>query len=340
MSHTAGANMLSRRQSLCWLGALPSLGAPAWAQPLPSAAPSAADSRLLRVVVPFAPGNLIDTALRQVAEVFRVSGGDKLLIDNRPGGLGGIAAQQVAQSAADGRTLLLSTPGILSINPHTVRKLPYDSEKSFRSVTMLLSSSMVLAVSSKVPARQLSEFASWVCAHPRDATYASFTAGNTSHFAGVILNQRLGLNLVHVPYNGTPQAVQNLIGGQVDAAFLPLLAVLPHLASGRLRVLAVTRPNRSPLLPEAPTFRELGYPELEMGIWAGLSAPAATPDATVSQLNASFVSALNSPQLRERWASLDLTPIPGTPEDMNRFLKAESSRWKAAVLASGFTHEP
>lgn len=340
MSRTPGANMLSRRQSLGWLGVLSSLGAPVWAQPSPSAAPAVADSRLLRVVVPFAPGNLIDTALRQVAEVFRVSGGDKLLIDNRPGGLGGIAAQQVAQAAADGRTLLLSTPGILSINPHTVRKLSYDGEKSFRSVTLLLSSSMVLAVSSRVPARQLAEFASWARAHPHDATYASFTAGNTSHFAGVILNQRLGLNLVHVPYNGTPQAVQNLVGGQVDAAFLPLLAVLPHLASGRLRVLAVTRPNRSPLLPEAPTFRELGYPELEMGIWAGISAPAATPDATVSQLNASFVSALNSPQLRERWASLDLTPIPSTPEDMTRFLSAESLRWKAAVQASGFRHEP
>lgn len=340
MSRTPGANTLSRRQSLCWLGALSSLGVPARAQSSPSAAPSGTDNRLLRVVVPFAPGNLIDTALRQVADIFRLSGGDKLLIDNRPGGLGGIAAQQVAQAAADGRTLLLSTPGILSINPHTVRKLPYDSEKSFRSVTLLLSSSMVLAVSSKVPARQLTEFANWAHAHPRDATYASFTAGNTSHFAGVILNQRLGLNLVHVPYNGTPQAVQNLVGGQVDAAFLPLLAVLPHLASGRLRVLAVTRPDRSPLLPEAPTFRELGYPELEMGIWAGISAPAATPDATIDQLNVSFVSALNSPQLRERWASLDLTPTPSTPNEMTRFLKAESSRWKAAVQASGFTHEP
>jgi len=340
MAQTPGARLPSRRQSLGWLSALPILGLPAWAQPPSSAAPSATDPRLLRVVVPFPAGNLIDTALRQVAEVFRESGGDRLLIDNRPGGLGGIAAQHVAQAAADGGTLLLSTPGILSINPHTVRKLPYDSEKSFRSVTTLLSSSLVLAVSSRVPARQLTEFASWARAHPRDATYASFTAGNTSHFAGVILNQRLGLTLVHVPYNGTPQAVQNLVGGQVDAAFLPLLAVLPHLASGRLRVLAVTRSDRSPLLPEVPTFRELGYPELEIGIWAAISAPAATPDAMIDQLNARFVGALRSPQLRERWASLDLTPLPSTPEDMSRFLRAESSRWKAAVQASGFTHEP
>jgi len=219
--------------------------------------------RPVRVVVPFAPGNTLDNALRQVAEEFKKNTGQSIVVDNKPGGSGIIAAQMVMQAPPDGYTLLLSNTSMLTINPHTFAKLPYDPEKSFKHVTGFLGASMVLAVNAaNVPANNLKEFITWAKAQPGGVSYASFTAGNSSHFAGVILNQRAGLNLLHVPFNGTPPAVQNLVGGQVHAAFLPMLAVKPHMESGKVKVLAITTPKRSALLPNVPTFTEEGFPDM------------------------------------------------------------------------------
>lgn len=293
--------------------------------------------RPIRVIVPFAPGNTLDTALRQVGEVFKANTGQGLIVESKPGGGGLIAAQALLQAPADGYTLLLANTSMLTINPHTYAKLPYDAEKSFKPVTNFLGSAMVMAVNaSSVPARNVAEFIQWAKPLGDKVSFASFTAGNSSHFAGVILNQRAGLEMVHVPFNGTPPAVQNLVGGQVNAAFLPLLAVRPHVESGKVRVLAVTSPMRSPLMPSVATFREQGFPDLEIYIWAALVAPAATPDALVARLNAEFVKALNSPTIREQWRAMDFEPLPSTPEELARFTQAESRRWAEAVKLSGF----
>ncbi len=290
----------------------------------------------VRIVVPFAPGNTLDTALRQVAEVFRQNTGQQLVVDNKPGGAGIIAAQTVMQSPPDGYTLLLSNTSMLTINPHTFSKLPYDAEKSFRPVTNFLGASMVMAVNASVPAQNLQEFIAWTRTQPGKVSYASFTAGNSSHFAGVILNQRAGIDMTHVPFNGTPPAVTNLVGGQVHAAFLPLLAVKPHVDSGKVKVLAVTSPQRSALLPNVATFREQGFPDLEIYIWAGISAPTGTPDAAIARLNAEFVKALNTPEIRDKWRVMDFEPLPSTPQDYARFAQADSKRWAEAVKISGF----
>jgi tripartite-type tricarboxylate transporter receptor subunit TctC len=167
-------------------------------------------------------------------------------------------------------------------------------------------------------------------------SYASFTAGNSSHFAGVILNKRAGLNMVHVPFNGSPPAVQNLVGGQVHAAFLPLLAVKPHVEAGKVRVLAISTPKRSPLLPDVPTFVEQGFPELEIYIWSGLSAPAGTPDAVIERLNALFTQALSSPEIGQKWRAIDFEPLPMSPAQYRDFVQADSRRWAEAVRLSGF----
>lgn len=301
-----------------------------------TAAAQSFPERPVKVIVPFAAGNTLDNALRQVAEVFRQGTGQQLLIENKPGGGGLVAAQAVATAPADGYTLLLASMSQLSINPHTFARLPYDADRSFRHLTGFLGSSMVLAVHPSVPAGDVKSFVAWTHQKPGGASYASFTAGNSSHFAGVILGQKTGANLVHVPFNGTPPAVQALVGGQVDAAFLPLMAVKQQLEAGKVKVLAVTSPQRSPLLPQVATFREQGLPELDIHIWSGLSAPAGTPDAVVAKLNAEFVKALRSDEIRRQWQAIDFEPMPMSPEAYRTLILAESRRWAEAVRISGF----
>ena len=292
--------------------------------------------RPVRIVVPFAPGNTLDTAVRVVAEEFRKSTGQPLLVEAKPGGSGIVAAQAVAQAAPDGYTLLLSNTSMLTINPHTFSKLPYDAEKSFKPVTNFLGAAMVMAVHASVPANNLREFIDWAKPQGNKVSYASFTAGNSSHFSGVILNQKAGLNMTHVPFNGTPPAVQNLVGGQVNAAFLPLLAVKPHLDAGRVKVLAVTSPTRSQLMPAAATFREQGFPDLEIYIWAAVSAPAGTPDAVIASVNRELVKALRTQEVKDKWRAMDFETLPSTPEELSRFVAADFKRWGEAVRLSGF----
>jgi tripartite-type tricarboxylate transporter receptor subunit TctC len=203
-------------------------------------------------------------------------------------------------------------------------------------VTNFLGSAMVMAVNASVPANDVKEFVAWAKANPGKVSFASFTAGNSSHFAGVILNQRAGLDMTHVPFNGTPPAVQNLVGGQVHAAFLPLLAVKPHVETGKVKVLAVTSPQRSPLMPNVPTFREQGYPEMDIYIWAAIGAPAGTPDPVIARLNTEFVKILKSQEIRDKWRTMDFEPLPSTPEEFARYAQADSKRWAEAVKISGF----
>lgn len=290
----------------------------------------------VRVVVPFAAGNTLDLALRLVGEQFKKNTGQPLIIDNKPGGSGIIAAQAVLSAPADGYTVLLSNLSMFGINPHTFSKLPYDAQKSFKHVTGFVGASMALAVHHTVPANNLKEFVEWAKPQGDAVSYASWTAGNSSHFAGVILNQRAGMKLVHVPFNGTPLAVQNLVGGQVPSAFLPPLAVKQHVDSGKLKVLAVTSPQRSTLLPQVGTFTEQGYPDLEIYIWSGFAAPSQTPDAVVNKLNAELNKAMNQPEVREKFRSYDFEAMAMTPEAFTAFVQKDGKRWAEAVKISGF----
>ena len=315
---------------------LQAISAATLAAALPAAQAQSFPDKPVRIIVPFAAGNTLDTALRQVAEEFKKSTGQPLVVENKPGGSGIIAAQAVMAAPADGYTLLLANTSMLTINPHTFSRLPYDAEKSFRPITNFLGTSMVMAVNASVPANNVQEFVAYAKANPGKVSFASFTAGNSSHFAGVILNQRAGIDMIHVPFNGTPPAVQNLVGGQVNAAFLPLLAVKPHLESGKVKVLAVTSPQRSLLMPNVATFREQGFPDLDIYIWAAIVAPAATPDAAVARLNAEFVKALRSAEIKEKWRVADFETLPSTPEEFTKFAQADSKRWAEAVRISGF----
>ncbi|MCY1164369.1 Bug family tripartite tricarboxylate transporter substrate binding protein [Polaromonas sp.] len=321
---------MKRRNVLQALGALP------LAATLPAARAQSYPDKPVRIVVPFAAGNTLDTALRLVAEEFKKNTGQPMLIDNKPGGSGIIAAQTVMAAPPDGYTLLLANTSMFTINPHTFARLPYDPEKSFRPVTNFLGAAMVMAVNASVPANNLQEFIAWTKAHPGKVSFASFTAGNSSHFSGVILNQRAGIDMIHVPFNGTPPAVQNLVGGQVNAAFLPLLAVKPHMDAGKVKVLAVTSPQRSPLMPGVATFREQGFPDLEIYIWAAIVAPAGTPEAVIGKLNTDLVRILKSAEIKDKWRTMDFETLPSTPQEFTKFAQADSKRWAEAVKISGF----
>jgi tripartite-type tricarboxylate transporter receptor subunit TctC len=293
----------------------------------------------IHILLPYAAGSLMDAALRSVAEEIRVAAGQQLLIESKPGGAGLIAAQAVAKSAPDGYTLLLANTGLYSINPHTFKKLPYDPEKSFTPITNFLGTSIVLATTTDLPAKNLHEFIAYAKANPGKVSFASYSPGNISHLAGVILNQRAGIEMLHVPYMGTPPAVQNLLGGQVTSAFLPLLAVQPHVKAGRVRVLAVSSPKRSLLMPEVPTFREEGFPDLERYAWVAVLAPAGTPAPIVARLNELFINALNSTRVRAQWRDMDFEPLPSTPAEFLAFARADSKQWAEAVKISGFRAE-
>lgn len=301
------------------------------------AADPAFPARPVHVYVPFAAGNTLDNALRQVAEEFLKNTGQPMIIENKPGGAGIIAAQLVARAPADGYTLLLANTSMLAVNPYTFKKkLPYDTQKSFRYVTGFVGSTLVLAANRTVPASNLQEFARWAKAQKNPVSYASFTAGNSSHFAGVILNEKLGLDLVHVPFNGTPPAVQNLIGEQVQTAFLPLIAVKQHMDGGKVKVLGVSSPQRSALMPDVPTFAEQGVPEMNIYIWSGFAAPAGTPDGVLNKLNAELNKVLRSEDIRAKWRDMDFEPMPMSPTEFTGYIRDESSRWRKVVEISGF----
>ncbi|MGE0796829.1 MAG: Bug family tripartite tricarboxylate transporter substrate binding protein [Lautropia sp.] len=294
-------------------------------------------TRAIRVVVPFAAGNTFDVALRQMSEEIVKAGGKPLVIDNKPGASGIIAAQTVATAAPDGYTILLASLSHLAVNPFTFSKLPYDVERDYRPISGLLGATLLMVVNAEqVPATRYADFVTWAKARPGKVFYASFSAGNTSHFAGVILNKAAGLEMVHVPYSGTPPAVQSVLAGDTQVAFVPRAAVRQHIETGRLRALATTSSARIAQLPDVPTFRELGQPELEILLWSALLAPAATPDDVVQRLNRIVVDALGTQPVREKFASMEFDPLPSTPEAFTRQLHAEQKRWSEAVRLSGF----
>ncbi|ODU66336.1 MAG: hypothetical protein ABT05_05555 [Lautropia sp. SCN 66-9] len=295
------------------------------------AAPALADdypSRPVRVVVPFAAGNTLDQALRLVGEEFRKESGQNLIIEAKPGGGGIVAAQTVQTAKPDGYTVLLGSVSMMAANQHLYPNLPYKPLVDFRPVSNFLGARLVLAVNtSAVKAKTLPEFVSWVKANPGKVSFASFTAGNSSHLSGLLLNERAGIDMTHVPHNGTPPAVQNLLGGHVQAAFLPLLAVKPQVATGKVHVLANTGAERSAQMPDVPTFKELGYPDLEIYIWSTLMVPAGTPDAIVNRLHELMVKALRSKSVTEKFAEWDFVAMPSTPGETAKYIADESRVW-------------
>jgi tripartite-type tricarboxylate transporter receptor subunit TctC len=271
----------------------------------------------LTLVVPFPPGGATDVIGRIVAKDLGQRLGQPVIVDNKAGAGTVIGAGFVAQSPADGYTLLISSNTTFTVNPALRAKLPYDAQKSFEGVAMLGTSPLVLLANMAVPARTVKEVVALARAKPGKVTYGSFGAGTTSHFAGEMFKLVAGIDLVHVPYKGSSPAMTDLIGGQVQFTFDTNVAALPMLQAGRVRAIAVTSAKRSPSLPDVPTIAESGYPGYEMVPWVTIVAPRGLPPAVQKTLGKALADTLADPAVRGSLekAGLDVAYQPGSVYD-------------------------
>ncbi|NBW01430.1 MAG: tripartite tricarboxylate transporter substrate binding protein [Betaproteobacteria bacterium] len=290
-----------------------------------------------RIIVPYAAGGPIDLTVRALAERAR-EGLGPIIIENRPGAGGNLGVSMVAKAAPDGRTLGIAATATHAINPWLFDKMPFDASKDFAPITQMVRVPNVVVMNTEVADRlgikSIGDFIRYAKANPGKLNYGSGGNGSAGHLAGEMLKQSAGIFAVHIPYNGGAPAQLGLLSGQVDFNIDNLATAAGNIKSGRLRALAVTSAQRSPVLPDVPPMAET-LPGFAIDTWWGIIAPAGTPADTVNRLNQIFTSALNSPELRQRFASLLAEPTPTSAETFGRFMAQERQRYEPVVKASG-----
>ncbi|GAA4416211.1 lipoprotein [Advenella faeciporci] len=290
----------------------------------------------ITVVVPYSSGSVLDTAMRVVAEEYNKLFNELIIIENKPGAGGAIAAQHVARAQPNGKTILMGSSGMLSINPYTFDKLPYSADKDFKAITGFVAAPMLMAINKEVPATNVKEFVEWINSHPDQANYGSFSTGNPSHFAGFILNKATGIQLVNIPYTGGSRYVQDLVGGRLTSLFAQRLNLEAFYKEGLLKIIATSGENRDSALPDVATFKEQGLPDLTFMMWTALLVPANTDDMVIKQLSQRFNEAMSQPAITQRLKDIDFQSIASSPEKTNEFILSESKRWGAIVKETGF----
>ena len=319
---------------LSLLALLSGLTAPAVAASATAAGP-AYPIKPIRIVVTYAPGGSTDVVARLLANPLTESLGQQIVIDNR-GGAGGIIGTEIAARAApDGYTLLFGTSAGLSINPLLQRKLPYNVERDFAPISLVVVNPQVLVAYPGLAANTIGELIKLARSRPGQINYASPGVGSPNHMGMELLKSMTGIDLVHVPYKGGGPASTDLIAGQVSLLFNSIPSVLPYMRSGRLKALAVGSAARSPAIPEIPTVAEAGVPGFEYATWYGLFAAAGTPRGIVARLNAAAAKALLAPELAQPLRAQGSEPRPTTPEELARFMRVEHARWERVVKATG-----
>lgn len=290
----------------------------------------------IMLVVPFAPGGPTDAMARTLANSMKPVLGQPMLVDNKPGAGGNIGADLVARSEADGHTLLFGTSGPLAINVSLYNKINYDPVKSFAPIIQIGHLPNVLVVHPSVPAKNVQELIAYAKANPGKLSFASSGNGASSHLAGVLFNMRAGTDIQHVPYKGTGPALNDLLGGQVAMAFTDVLTAMPHVKSGKLRLLGVTSAKRSQASPDTPTLMEQGVKDFDVSVFFGIVAPAGTPPDTVAKLNAAFTQVMQQPEVKKNLAAQGLEPPPATtPAQLASFMRSEIAKWHEVVKVSG-----
>ena len=287
----------------------------------------------VRIIVPTASAGVTDNITRQLAQKLAEQLGQSVVVENRPGANGNIAAEAAAKSAPDGYTLFIGTIGVMSINPFVYRQVGYDPAKDFAPISQLVLFSNVLAVHPDVPVANVAELVAYVKARPGKLSYSSSGSGGSPHMAMALFLNMAGLDAVHVPYKGSAPAIADLISGQVQLSFGDPITTMPHVRSGRLRALAVSGAARADSAPELPTVAESGLPGYVVQGWLSLVGPAGMPPDIVRRLSAETVKAFADPAMRERLLRLGATPEAGSPEDLQRFIAAEIRKWSALVRA-------
>jgi len=289
----------------------------------------------VRFVIGFTPGGPSDILARAVGQKLAERWGQQVVVENRPGAGGNLAAEAVAKSAPDGHTWLLGNNSILATNQSLYRQLPYDPVKDFAPVALVAVQPNILVVHPDVKANSVSELISLAKQNPGKLNYASSGAGAAAHLAGELFKTMAGVDIVHVPYKGAQPALTDLIAGHAQLMFATSASVIPYMKAGRLRALAVTTAQRSPSVPDLPTVAEAGLPGFEATTWHGVVVPAATSPALVQRLNQDINAALKEKDLSERLAGLGAEVVTGTPREFADYIAREIPRWSKVVRDSG-----
>lgn len=299
-------------------------------------AATAADfpSRPIRIVVPYAPGGASETMARLVADRLTAALKQPVIIENRPGGGTVIGASVVAQAPADGYTLFVNASSYV-INSHLISKLPYDPWKDFAPLTLAASNPHVLVTSNALGTRNLAEFLALARSKGKTLSYASFGNGSSGHLAFELLKKTYSFDMEHVPYKSTPQAMMDVIGGQIQAMLTDTPAAVPQAKAGKMMVLAIAADQRSPSLPEVPTFQEATGTRFVSRSWFGFLVRSGTPPEVQKLLQTEIVRALKSPEVKDKLHDLGMDTIGSTPEEFAAFMKAESERFADAIRFSG-----
>jgi tripartite-type tricarboxylate transporter receptor subunit TctC len=285
----------------------------------------------IRLVVPFAPGGTSSIVARGIGAEMEKGLGHPIVIDNRPGGGGNIAMQEVARAEPDGYTLIIGHLGTLAVNPFMFEKLPFDTNRDFAAVSLLAKVPNIFVVHADVPAKNLREFVALAKKQPGKLYYGSAGNGSAGHLAIEYLKLVAGIDIVHVPYKGTGPNLIDLLAGRTQATSAGTPPLMPHVKAGKLRVIAVGSPKRLPTLPEVATVAEQGYPGFETTQWYGLNAPAKTPAAIIKRLADEAIKAAKHPSVAERFAVDDAEGIGSTPQEYTDFIAKEQARWGEVV---------
>ena len=301
------------------------------------AAAAHAQDGTVRVLVGFAPSSTSDMIARLVADRMKTSLGTSVIVENRPGANGFIAAEALKNARPDGRTLMISPIAVTVFAPLTHANLRFDPAKDFAPVSLAANFQFALAVGPATPVKTLPEHVAWLRAHPASAAYGLPLTGGPGHFLGVMVARATGVDLAFVPYKGGGPLVTDLVGGQVPAAIALVSDFIKQHQSGKVVMLAVFGPQRSRAAPEVPTFQELGFAAMEGGMgWHAFHTTAGTPRPAIDRLSAAIASAIRAPEVNERLRALGLEPVGSTPDELARRIEDDIAKWGPAVKASGF----
>ena len=301
-----------------------------------AAAAQAQVDKPVRLMVGFPPGGSADIAARLLTERMGAELKQPVVVDNKPGAGGRIAAELLKNAPPDGATLLLTPIVVPVLAPLVFSKLAYNPVTDFAPVGQVANFQFALSVNAAHPAKSVQELIAWYKANPALANYGTPGAGSLPHFFGVMLAGGAGIDLVHVPFNGGGPLMNALVGNQVSAAIDTMVDQIELMRSGKIRMLATSGATRSPLLPDVPTIVESGFKGVEGTSWFAIYAPAKTPPATIQQLNAALNKALAAPELRERFIKLGLEPTGGSPAELAAIMQRDTERWAPVIKASGF----
>jgi tripartite-type tricarboxylate transporter receptor subunit TctC len=290
-------------------------------------------SRPIHMIVPFTAGTGMDLLARSIGQKLSERLKVPVVVENRAGASGNIGTEAVAKSPADGYTLLMTASTIVQ-NAALSRSVPYDPVRGFTPIGLAAIGNMALVVHPSVPAKSVAEFVALAKAQPGRLNYASPGSGTPHHLAMELFKLNFGIDITHVPYKGTAGAVTDLLGGQVQAMFLPVHVALPQARSGKLRILAAGGSRRSPVTPDLPSLAEEGVRDIDVDIWYALFAPAGLPREMVSLLNAEMVAILAQSEVRDNLQKQGLNPITGTPEELARLVETDLERWTRVVRAA------